>query len=185
MSQPNNALLRTSHKVRRPENADVRQKMTMKLAPCILTLLIALPLSGCAQPSSREMRDYRARSALFKQITEILDGLAAAGTGFPTNIEAIAIGNLPKGARMEMLQTFHYYSDGKVCHLSAPMPPYEMFWTYSKTNNRVEQAVPGYPPQGVGSPEPGRSAPENIGLIACCHNAHIVICSHHETIRLE
>ena len=59
----NKALLRTSHKVRRPENADVRENAMKKQLPIFITLIVLVCGSGCASVINRTFlySDYQGK----------------------------------------------------------------------------------------------------------------------------
>ena len=83
--KPNKALLRTSHKVRRPENADVRFNEMKKIFNAIVLLMLSVLASGCA--STRAYFSDRGRDA-----ADIFTLTIERGIGFTAHAGPISTG---------------------------------------------------------------------------------------------
>ena len=139
MKNANNALLRTSHKVRRPENADVRHKMK-RIGPSIVGMTIAAALTGLAGGFWAVGWKWAICVLLYPGMLlgwafVFGDNISSLDevTGTITMISLVTntIGGFILGALV-----------GAVVRM------------VRKPKIRGEQGGPGYPPQGVGSPDP-------------------------------
>jgi len=97
-----------------------------------------------------------AQRALFREVIAQLDAYANANGKYPNTITELSITNYQDGSTPQMLTCFQYTTDGNSYELgfiSAICPePYVTRKTLIKEES--QQGGPGYPPQGVGSPDP-------------------------------
>ena len=141
----NKAFHRTAHKVRCPVNADVRAQKMKYLAPTIVLLAVHLS-SGCAvlsmlgypKPEYREIR--KGYFPATKTDVVAIKGLYTNDTTIPLRIVGTPL--------------FIIDMPFSLCYdiIDAPFKSIEK--AHSRKSKRLEQWGPGYPPQGVGSPDP-------------------------------